>query len=83
MPAVRLPRHALGDSRLRSADLPTRQLGSEGGDLSDGRSDVRIATLRHLLLEIAAVLLMVDQPDLLSLTSLELEEPKTVVEVGR
>jgi hypothetical protein len=50
---------------------------------SDGRSDVRDSTLRQLLLEIAPVLLTVDQPDVLSLTELELEKPETVVEVGR
>src|SRR3954451_12351895 len=66
-----------------SADLPTRQLGSEGCDLGDGRPDVRDSTLRQLLLEIAPVLLTVDQPDVLGLVQLELEEPETVVEVGR
>ncbi len=66
-----------------SAHLRARQLGSEAGDLGDGRADVRCSTLRHLLLEIAPVLLTVDQPDVFGLASLAREELETVVKVGR
>jgi hypothetical protein len=66
-----------------SAELPTGQLGAENGDLGDGRSDVRRSALRHLLLEVAPVLLKVHQPGVLGLASLDLEEPEAVVEVSR
>lgn len=51
-----------------STGQPTGQLGSEGGDLGNGRSDERHPALGHLLLEIAPVMLTIDQPDVLGLT---------------
>lgn len=69
-------------SSARSADLPTRQLGSQGGDLGDGRSDVRGSARRHLLLEIAPVALTVGQAELLGLDPLEHEKAEAVTEVG-
>ena len=65
------------------ADQTTWELGSEGGDLGNGRSDVRGPALRHLVLEIAPVLLAVAQPDVLGGESLELEDPETVMKFGR
>ncbi len=68
---------------MTSANLPTRQLGSQGRDLGDGRSDVRCAARRNLGREIAPVRLTVGQSDVLRLESLEFEEPEAVMELGR
>jgi hypothetical protein len=67
---------------MTSADLPTRQLGSQGRDLGDGRGDVRCAARGNLGREIALVGLTVGQPDVLRLESLEFEEPEAVMELG-
>jgi hypothetical protein len=67
---------------MTSAELPTRQLGSECRDLGDGRSDVRRAARGDLGREIAPVRLTVGQPDVLPFESLEFEEPEAVMELG-